>query len=108
LASGDLCRQQEEAPSFDVDTLVLRDTTERPEGVKLGYATLVGCDSVEKILTAFEKHYPIHRQITQNPYGDGLASVRIVDYLATHYLVCLKKTNDVFMEFISKATLIKK
>lgn len=77
---------QEEAPSFDVDTLVLRDSTERPEGVKLGYATLVGCDNVAKILEAFEKHYPVHRKITQNPYGDGLASVRIVDYLATEYL----------------------
>jgi UDP-N-acetylglucosamine 2-epimerase len=77
---------QEEAPSFDVDTLVLRDSTERPEGIKLGYATLVGCDNVAKILEAFEKHYPIHRKITQNPYGDGLASVRIVEYLAKEYL----------------------
>ncbi len=87
---------QEEAPSFDVDTLVLRDTTERPEGVKLGYATLVGCDSVTKILTAFEKHYPLHRPITQNPYGDGLASVRIVDYLEERYLVGLKERNKVW------------
>jgi UDP-N-acetylglucosamine 2-epimerase (non-hydrolysing) len=87
---------QEEAPSFDVDTLVLRDTTERPEGIKLGYATLVGCDNVAKILEAFEKHYPIHRQITQNPYGDGLASVRIVDYLAAKYLAPTLKIESVF------------
>lgn len=85
---------QEEAPSFDVDTLVLRDSTERPEGVKLGYATLVGCDNVVRILEAFEKHYPIHRQITQNPYGDGLASVRIVDYLATKYLSKIDKMKE--------------
>ena len=82
---------QEEAPSFDVDTLVLRDITERPEGIKLGYASLVGCDNVDKIIEAFEKHYPIHRKITQNPYGDGLASVRIVDFLRENYLTLVSE-----------------
>jgi UDP-N-acetylglucosamine 2-epimerase (non-hydrolysing) len=83
---------QEEAPSFNIHTLVLRDFTERPEGIKLGYASLVGCDDAAKIIQEFDEYYPIHRQITQNPYGDGKAAARITDFLVAHHLKVEKKT----------------
>jgi UDP-N-acetylglucosamine 2-epimerase (non-hydrolysing) len=80
---------QEEAPSFNVPVLVLRETTERPEGVDLGYAQLVGADKSNIV----DKATQIIRDDTTyemtNPYGDGLASLksvaRILDLLAhTH------------------------
>ncbi len=77
---------QEEAPSFNIHTLVLRDNTERPEGVKMDYATLVGCNDAAKIIDAFDKYYPIHRDITLNPYGDGKSANRITDLLVDEYL----------------------
>jgi UDP-N-acetylglucosamine 2-epimerase len=52
----------------------------------LGYASLVGCDDAQKIIQEFDEYYPIHRQITQNPYGDGHAAARITDFLVAHHL----------------------
>jgi UDP-N-acetylglucosamine 2-epimerase len=79
---------QEEAPSLGKPVLVMRDNTERPEGVAAGNARLVGTD-VETILfnansllddeTAYRSMADRH-----NPYGDGQASVRIVEELARH------------------------
>ncbi|HQU17567.1 MAG TPA: UDP-N-acetylglucosamine 2-epimerase, partial [Fimbriimonadaceae bacterium] len=72
---------QEEAPAFGVPVLVLRDTTERPEGVEAGSARLVG--TVEaSILTASRELLsdPESRAKmakTRSPYGDGRASQRI-------------------------------
>lgn len=69
---------QEEAPSFGVPVVVLRETTERPEGVQNGLATLAGADP-ERIQSAFI-HY-LHHPLSgvQNPFGDGQAAVRAVE-----------------------------
>ena len=76
---------QEEAPTFGVPCLVMRGTTERPEGVRMGVAKLVGADR-RKIVAAVRrldrdpKAYA--RMATGgNPYGDGHAAVKIVDWL---------------------------
>jgi UDP-N-acetylglucosamine 2-epimerase (non-hydrolysing) len=79
---------QEEAPSFGVPTLVLREHTERGEGITAGYATLVGT-SVHAIITAAEKYLVDATglqslKLKPNPYGDGLASQRIVNALLGH------------------------
>jgi len=79
---------QEEAPSFGVPTLVLRDTTERPEGIEAGTLELVGTDE-EKIYTrakALLTDSELYMRMSQaaNPYGDGHASERIVDAIL-HY-----------------------
>lgn len=76
---------QEEAPSLGKPVLVLRDTTERPEGVEAGTLRLVGtnknaiCREVEKLLNDEEEYKKMSE--TKNPYGDGNASKRIVDIL---------------------------
>jgi UDP-N-acetylglucosamine 2-epimerase (non-hydrolysing) len=77
---------QEEAPTFGKPTLVLRETTERPEGIEAGVARLVGTDEdriVEEAtrLLADEEAWRDMVRAT-NPYGDGCAAERIVDFLA--------------------------
>ncbi len=76
---------QEEAPSLGKPVLLIRDTTERPEAVEAGTVLLVGTDKkmiVSKALNLlknnddFEKMSKLH-----NPYGDGLASKRIVEFI---------------------------
>ncbi len=76
---------QEEAPSLGKPVLVMRDTTERPEGVEAGTLRLVGTNE-ETIYTAFktlledeEEYKKMSR--TSNPYGDGHTSERIADIL---------------------------
>jgi UDP-N-acetylglucosamine 2-epimerase len=77
---------QEEAPTFGKPTLVLREATERPEGVEAGIALLVGTDeeliyqTAERLLTDEDAYRAIAR--TTNPYGDGLAAERIAGILA--------------------------
>lgn len=72
---------QEEAPSFKVPVIVMRDTTERPEGLNMGHAVLVGANK-EAIIESFERFLSVDREIfKQNPYGDGQASNRIVTRL---------------------------
>ncbi|MDP1539384.1 MAG: UDP-N-acetylglucosamine 2-epimerase (non-hydrolyzing) [Moraxellaceae bacterium] len=73
---------QEECPSFNKPVLILRDTTERPEVVEVGAGKLVGTD-IEKILSESKKLLsdPVHYQAmadVENPFGDGLASLRIL------------------------------
>jgi UDP-N-acetylglucosamine 2-epimerase (non-hydrolysing) len=76
---------QEEAPSLGKPVLVMRDTTERPEGIAAGTLKLVGTDE-EVIYRTFkqllkdEKEYQKMSQAS-NPYGDGFASKRIADIL---------------------------
>lgn len=76
---------QEEAPSLGKPVLVMRDTTERPEGVAAGTLKLVGTNE-ETIYTEFnrlltdEKVYAAMSEAS-NPYGDGYASKRIADIL---------------------------
>ena len=74
---------QEEAPSLGKPVLVLRDTTERPEGIEAGTLKLVGTDSdviyreTIRLLTDKAEYERMSR--ASNPYGDGHASERIVD-----------------------------
>ncbi|MCI8332810.1 MAG: UDP-N-acetylglucosamine 2-epimerase (non-hydrolyzing) [Clostridiales bacterium] len=76
---------QEEAPSLGKPVLVMRDTTERPEGIAAGTLRLVGTEE-EVIYRAFQTllndpaEYEKMSQAS-NPYGDGLASKRIADIL---------------------------
>ena len=76
---------QEEAPSLGKPVLVMRDTTERPEAVEAGTVLLVGTNKeliVSEALNllnnknVFEKMSKLH-----NPYGDGLASKRIIEFI---------------------------
>lgn len=76
---------QEEAPSLGKPVLVMRDTTERPEGVKAGTLKLVGTDE-EKIYDEFktlliDKDEYTKMSKASNPYGDGRACTRIADIL---------------------------
>lgn len=76
---------QEECPSFGVPVLVLRDTTERPEGIEAGVLRLVGTDeetisSTFKLLLEDSEEYK-RMSHACNPYGDGSASKRIADVI---------------------------
>ncbi|MCD1260901.1 UDP-N-acetylglucosamine 2-epimerase (non-hydrolyzing) [Paenibacillus athensensis] len=80
---------QEEAPSFGVPVLVLRDTTERPEGIEAGTLELVGTDE-EAVYTrtrALLSDEQLYARMSQsaNPYGDGQASQRIVQAILHHF-----------------------
>lgn len=78
---------QEEAPSLGKPVLVLRDTTERPEGVAAGTLKLVGTNEEEiyTSLTDLLNNRESYAEMahSQNPYGDGFASRRIVDDIVT-------------------------
>jgi UDP-N-acetylglucosamine 2-epimerase (non-hydrolysing) len=76
---------QEEAPSLGKPVLVMRDTTERPEGIEAGTLKLVGTDE-ENIYKTFkslleDKEEYEKMSKASNPYGDGFASKRIADVL---------------------------
>lgn len=76
---------QEEAPSFKKPTLVLRNVTERPEGIRAGIAKLVGTDRM-RILKEVRKLFYNRRAYQQmvaraNPYGDGRCTQRIMSHL---------------------------
>lgn len=76
---------QEEAPSLGKPVLVMRDTTERPEGIEAGTLKLVGTDEeviykeFKKLLTDKEEYEKMSK--ASNPYGDGFACKRIVDII---------------------------
>ncbi len=77
---------QEEAPSLGKPVLVMRDTTERPEGIKAGTLKLVGTEE-ETIYYTFKELLENEEEYNKmskasNPYGDGLASKRIADILS--------------------------
>jgi UDP-N-acetylglucosamine 2-epimerase (non-hydrolysing) len=80
---------QEEAPSLGVPVLVLRDTTERPEGIEAGTLKLAGTE--EETIYALAKELlideDVYKQMSQasNPYGDGLASKRICDAISYYF-----------------------
>ena len=80
---------QEEAPSLGKPVLVLRDTTERPEGVSAGTLKLVGTDPVrvKEAMAALLTDETLYRQMSQapNPYGDGRASERIVQSIQQYF-----------------------
>lgn len=76
---------QEEAPGLGKPVLVMRETTERPEALSAGTVKLVGTDeeliveSVSRLLTVPEEYERMSKAV--NPYGDGMASERIVKFL---------------------------
>ncbi|HDV8360374.1 UDP-N-acetylglucosamine 2-epimerase (non-hydrolyzing) [Bacillus cereus] len=80
---------QEEAPSLGVPVLVLRDTTERPEGIEAGTLKLAGTDEetifglADELLSDKEAHNKMAK--ASNPYGDGRASERIVEAILQHF-----------------------
>lgn len=80
---------QEEAPSLGKPVLVLRDTTERPEGINAGTLKLVGTneniifEETKKLLLDKKAYEKMSK--ASNPYGDGHASKRIADAIIEHY-----------------------
>ena len=76
---------QEEAPSLGKPVLVMRDTTERPEGIKAGTLKLVGTtekviyEEFKKLLDSEEEYKKMSN--ASNPYGDGTACIQIADIL---------------------------
>ena len=86
---------QEEAPTFEVHTLVLREVTERPEAVQAGAATLVGTDpghilaEASRRLSGGDVAPP-----ARNPYGDGRAGERIADILMAALTGSPRETRD--------------
>lgn len=80
---------QEEAPSLGVPVLVLRDTTERPEGIEAGTLKLAGTEEdnifnlANQLLTDEKEHEKMAH--ASNPYGDGKASERIADAILYHF-----------------------
>ncbi len=79
---------QEEAPSLNIPVLVTRETTEREEGVTSGCSILVGINvnkiihEANRILTADK----VNDKMT-NPYGDGIAAIKIVDFIQNNILI---------------------
>ncbi len=76
---------QEECPSYGVPVLVMRDTTERPEGVNAGTLRLVGADEevIYRSFTELLTNKAVYEKMSKacNPYGDGHACERIADIL---------------------------
>lgn len=76
---------QEEAPGLGKPVLVMRDTTERPEAVEAGTVKLVGtsAETIERevslLMTSSHHYHEMSRAV--NPYGDGKASARIINFL---------------------------
>ena len=81
---------QEEAPSLGKPVLVMRDTTERPEGIEAGTLKLVGTNeeiiynSLNELINDQDLYNKMSK--TSNPYGDGHASERIVNSIVEKYL----------------------
>lgn len=81
---------QEEAPSLGVPVLVLRDTTERPEGIDAGTLKLIGTQeedvyhSTKKLLNGPQAYMAMAQ--AKNPYGDGFASEYILDAISEYFI----------------------
>lgn len=91
---------QEEAPALGKPVLVMRTTTERPEGIETGTALLVGTEANRIVLEAMRllddrQHYE-RMSRAHNPFGDGQASHRIVHILA-HEAAALARNNHEVM-----------
>ena len=93
---------QEEAPSLGVPVLVLRDTTERPEGIAAGTLKLAGVEEEEiyalatQLLTDQSAYESMAKAV--NPYGDGEASRRICEAIRFYF----RQTNDRPKEYIPR------
>ena len=81
---------QEEAPSLGKPVLVMRDTTERPEGLKAGTLRLVGTDentiyaNFKQLLESEEEYEKMSH--ASNPYGDGTACEQICHYIESYFI----------------------
>ncbi|MBE2124459.1 UDP-N-acetylglucosamine 2-epimerase (non-hydrolyzing) [Staphylococcus argenteus] len=89
---------QEEAPSFNKPVLVLRNVTERPEGVEAGTLKVVGANE-EDVYQATKQLINDNRMYHQmseahNPYGDGFASERIVNHIKYYLNLITEKPSD--------------
>lgn len=86
---------QEEAPSLGKPVLVMRNTTERPEAVEAGTVKLVGTDAsriIEGVKRLLEGKDAYDKMATViNPYGDGLASRRIMEFILEH--ICTERAS---------------
>lgn len=80
---------QEEAPSLGKPVLVLRNTTERPEGIEAGTLKLAGTDeeTIYKLTKELLTNKDVYNKMSNasNPYGDGKASIRIADAIIDRY-----------------------
>jgi UDP-N-acetylglucosamine 2-epimerase (non-hydrolysing) len=80
---------QEEAPSLGKPVLVMRDTTERPEGVEAGTVKLVGADADAIVSNAakllLDSNAYNEMASAKNPYGDGQAADRIIEALNSYF-----------------------
>ena len=80
---------QEEAPTFGVPVLVLRDETERPEAIEAGCALLIGAEraNIIKQVKRLSNHSATYATMSRagNPFGDGTAARQIVSVLAEHF-----------------------
>lgn len=89
---------QEEAPALHKPVLVLRDTTERPEGIKAGTLKLVGTEyenvknEMISLLSSRDEYQKMASAV--NPYGDGEATKRILNAIKFHFNVISSKPND--------------
>lgn len=89
---------QEEAPALGKPVLVLRETTERPEGVTAGTAKLIGLNKEDiiaetgRLLTDNDEYERMAKAV--NPYGDGEAARRIVQSMRYHYFNDCPKPDD--------------
>jgi UDP-N-acetylglucosamine 2-epimerase (non-hydrolysing) len=81
---------QEEAPSLGKPVLVMRDTTERPEGIDANTVKLVGTDpySIVQNVRSLIEDDSIYREMSQanNPYGDGKSAINIVSHIENSLL----------------------
>ena len=89
---------QEEAPHLGKPVLVLRDVTERPEAVEVGTVKLVGTD-IDKIVNEANEllrnpEYYSKMSKSINPYGDGIASERIVDAIFKYFDLSSKEVKE--------------
>lgn len=79
---------QEEAPSLGKPVLVMREVTERPEALAAGTIRLVGTDADKIVNEASQfiddSEYYAANSLIANPYGDGNACRRILDFIARH------------------------
>ncbi|MBO2944752.1 UDP-N-acetylglucosamine 2-epimerase (non-hydrolyzing) [Paenibacillus sp. F411] len=97
---------QEEAPSYGVPVLVLRDTTERPEGVEAGTLSLAGTHEQEvyektrSLLTDQDLYESMSK--AANPYGDGQASERIVNAILHHFGVQSERPSEFHRMFTNR------
>jgi len=89
---------QEEAPSLNKPVLVMRRTTERPEGIKAGCAELVGTDreGIFERASALLSDAAAYRAmaLAKNPFGDGRAAARIRRALAYHFGLSARRPRD--------------